>query len=244
MDYRRYCPEKLFFNSLFLQQAAFGGNTAPGNGPSFADVLASSYGLTLNEYGGGGDDSMGGSGGEGGGVAPPPHHMDHHHHCANVGGGGGGHSPFHNHGRRNPSGGGAYHQGGGESGSSPFSDPLDTFHAEFITQPIDYPLGGVTPPPPPLMQLHSTASSSTGSPVGGGAAPPHPPPPPLSPSLPSFLDTYSVARHLHEMSPQPTTLEQRFNFKPEPPGTPTSPAGTPSSPFVITSAGATAVCSR
>ena len=98
----------------------------------------------------------------------------------------------------------SHHGGSG----SPFSEALDTFHAEFITQPIDYPLSNVSPPPPPLgvggQHQQSAASDSTGSPVNSVSQAP-PTHPPMSPSLPSFLDTY---RHPsgHEMSPQVLNL--------------------------------------
>ncbi len=164
------------------------------------------------------------------------------HHCmtadgsTNPGQGGySGHAPH----PRNPSGGyggHAHHPSGGSGNqSSPFSEALDTFHAEFITQPIEYPLGGVSPPPP-IPLVGSTASSSTGSPAAaaGAAQMPHPPPACSPSQLPSFLDTYSINRHLQEMSPQPTTLEPRFTFKHEPPSTPTS-STTPTSPFTSSS---------
>ena len=194
----------LWFINFVLQQAAFGGNTSAGGGPTFADVLHSSYGLTLNEFGGdghGADPDEGGGGGASTPV-PHPHHMSHMsaHQCTDS----------HTY-RHNGAGRALYHPGhpGHHHGSgSPFSEALDTFHAEFITQPIDYPLSSVSPPPPlPLAHPQSAgnASDSTGSPVSSSqqqAPPTHPPHPPMSPSLPSFLDTYRHPSGPHEMSPQ------------------------------------------
>ena len=172
-----------------MQQAAFGGNNSAGGGPTFADVLSSSYGLTLNEFGGGADS-------EDAGGATPSHHGSTHMTMPSQ-------CPESNSYRQNGSGRSHYHSHSLHGSGSPFSEALDTFHAEFITQPIDYPLSNVSPPPPlPIQHQQSTTgntSDSTGSPVSSSQAPPtHPP---MSPSLPSFLDTY---RHPsgHEMSPQ------------------------------------------
>ena len=160
--------------------------------------------MTLNEFGGdghGADPDEGGGGGASTPV-PHPHHMSHMsaHQCTDS----------HTY-RHNGAGRALYHPGhpGHHHGSgSPFSEALDTFHAEFITQPIDYPLSSVSPPPPlPLAHPQSAgnASDSTGSPVSSSqqqAPPTHPPHPPMSPSLPSFLDTYRHPSGPHEMSPQ------------------------------------------
>ena len=88
---------------------------------------------------------------------------------------------------------------GGTGGNTSFCDSLDTFHAEFITQPIDYPMDVSPPPPIPLQEAQAPAPTytSTGSPTCH---------PPMSPSLPSFLDTY---RH-----PTPEEQQQaRYTFK-------------------------------
>ena len=206
-----------------LQQAAFGGNTSAGGGPTFADVLHSSYGLTLNEFGGGdghgGADPDEGGGGGGGATTPVPHHHSHHHHGSSAHMSHmSGHQCTESHTYRHNGGGGAgratslYHHPGHHGSGSPFSEALDTFHAEFITQPIDYPLSNVSPPPPlslpPHPQSAGNASDSTGSPVSSSqqqqqaGQPTHPPHPPMSPSLPSFLDTYRHPSGPHEMSPQ------------------------------------------
>lgn len=67
------------------------------------------------------------------------------------------------------------------SSGTNFCENLDTFHAEFITQPIDYPMD-VSPPPPLQLQGGGSCPSSGSPPTACG--------PPMSPSLPSFLDTY------------------------------------------------------
>ncbi len=185
-------------------------------------MLTSSYGLGIPDYG---DDSeMAGAVSDAG---SQHHHHGHHHglgdsgHCIGSYHGGSDHyndTPSHQH----------------QSSSSPFADVIpDTFHAEFITQPIDYPMGVSPPPAPPSLTLIPRGPhtpSSAGSPTQISCSPASSP---ISPShtLPSFLDTYSVGssviggpnpgRHhvLETMSPhtpQPTTLEPRFTFKTEP----------------------------
>ena len=63
--------------------------------------------------------------------------------------------------------------------SSNLCDSLDTFHAEFITQPItDYPM---LTPPPPIQEPPTTICTTLVSPNYH---------PPMSPSLPTFLETY------------------------------------------------------
>ena len=221
----------LWFINFVLQQAAFGGNTSAGGGPTFADVLHSSYGLTLNEFGGGdghgGADPDEGGGGGGGATTPVPHHHSHHHHGSSAHMSHmSGHQCTESHTYRHNGGGGAgratslYHLPGHHGSGSPFSEALDTFHAEFITQPIDYPLSNVSPPPPlslpPHPQSAGNASDSTGSPVSSSqqqqqaGQPTHPPHPPMSPSLPSFLDTYRHPSGPHEMSPQHQVIKIDF----------------------------------
>ena len=181
-------------------------------------MLTSSYGLGIPDYG---DEA------EMAGPEAGSHHHHHHHHQ-------------HHHGLGSDSGHciGSY-QGSDHfvdpphhPSSSPFADVMpDTFHAEFITQPIDYPLGGVSPPPATgsltLIPRGPHTPSSAGSPTQITGSPASSP---ISPShtLPSFLDTYSTgvaatnpARHhvletLSPHTPQPTTLEPRFTFKTEP----------------------------
>ena len=186
-----------------MQQAAFGGNNSAGGGPTFADVLSSSYGLTLNEFGGGADS-------EDAGGATPSHHGSTHMTMPSQ-------CPESNSYRQNGSGRSHYHSHSLHGSGSPFSEALDTFHAEFITQPIDYPLSNVSPPPtlslPPHPQSAGNASDSTGSPVSSSqqqAPPTHPPHPPMSPSLPSFLDTYRHPSGPHEMSPQHQVIKIDF----------------------------------
>ena len=85
----------------------------------------------------------------------------------------------------------------------PYCENLETFHAEFITHPIDYPLDNGSPPPLSLTQAPAQTSSA----------------PSLSPSgLPSFMDTYS---------PAPDRGGQERFFKQEPAGTPPTPTFNP-----------------
>jgi len=171
--------------------AALGGSTATSGGPTFADVLSSSYGLALNDFRGADDSSPHGDMGSGSGHGHFSHGQDSGYSQSETAAGGSAAST------------GAPSSGGGGNNSS-FCDSLDTFHAEFITQPIDYPMD-VSPPPP--IPLQEATSAPQGSPTC------HPPHPPMSPSLPSFLDTY---RH-------PTLEEQqasRYTFKQEPSVTP------------------------
>ena len=97
------------------------------------------------------------------------------------------------------SGGPGNNAASGNSGNnSIFADSLDTFHAEFITQPIDYPMD-VSPPPP----IHLTGGPPAPNCTSSGSPNCHPP---MSPSLPSFLETYQ----------HPTLEEQqasRYTFK-------------------------------
>jgi hypothetical protein len=136
---------------------------------------------------------------------------------------------------------GRHDSGEGSSGydhGNAFDVLPDTFHAEFITQPIDYPMGAAggassVPSPPPPQISHSGSGSPAPSPSqhhhGGGHHSHHQPQ--LSPSqiLPSFLDVYSRQQLPFEhqstgvasgnrsgSEPQPTTLEQRFAFKQDP----------------------------
>ena len=85
--------------------------------------------------------------------------------------------------------------GGSGGNHSSFTDALDTFHAEFITQPIDYPLD-VSPPPP--ITLHNPNCPS-GSPTTCH--------PNMSPGLPSFLDTYTHPGNLQEQGNNSFTLK-------------------------------------
>ncbi len=204
---------------LILQQPNFGNSAG-----SFADVLTSTYGLGIPDYG---DETD-----MGGGTESGSHHHHHHHHHHGLEDSG--HCIGSYHGSSDHYGDPPSHQHPPHPSSSPFADVLpDTFHAEFITQPIDYPMGGVSPPPaPPPLTLISRGPhtpSSAGSPAQISGSPASSP---ISPShtLPSFLDTYSVGssggasssgRHhvleaLSPHTPQPTTLEPRFTFKTEP----------------------------
>ena len=170
-------------------------------------------------------------------------HHHHHHHHLHHGMEDSGHCIGSYHGSSDHYGDPPSHQHTPHPSSSPFADVLpDTFHAEFITQPIDYPMGGVSPPAAPALTLIPRGPhtpSSAGSPTNIRCSPASSP---ISPShtLPSFLDTYSVgsvgastsSRHhvleaLSPHTPQPTTLEPRFTFKTEPP-TETATAPSPS----------------
>ena len=89
---------------------------------------------------------------------------------------------------------------GNSGNNSIFANSLDTFHAEFITQPqpIDYPMD-VSPPPP----IHLTGGPPAPNCTSSGSPNCHPP---IILSLPSFLETY-----------QHSTLEEqqasRYTFK-------------------------------
>ena len=163
---------------VWFQHTTLGGsvaNSGGGNAP-FADLVSTSYGLALNDYT---DDSR--DGGVATSAASAANHAQNvlASHC-------GGNSEF------------SHHQ-------EPYCENLDTFHAEFITQPIDYPIDATPPPPlslsqaPPTLNLQNTVTTSST--------------PSLSPSgLPSFLDTYSPGQDRQE----------RF-FKQEPAATPPTP---------------------
>ncbi|XP_040568689.1 nuclear receptor subfamily 4 group A member 1 isoform X3 [Lepeophtheirus salmonis] len=238
------------------QQSNFGSSSS-GSSATFADVLSSSYGISLTDYGDEGDLNPGSShhglieslGGNYGSANPAlGHHpqqqvapaAQHHHHP--------GHHPQQQ----------QHHHHHGESSYESYDSIPNTFHGEFITQPIDYQgaRGRSSPPTGPLVPPPSS-SSNAGSPVT------HSPGPiivPSSPShlLPSFLDTYNrqqyeqqqqqalqqqQAQQQHQQVvgvPQPTTLEPRYPFKtelpeakpicstfPPPPPSCSSPSSTP-----------------
>ena len=154
-----------------------GGSVANSGNAPFADIVSTSYGLALNDY----EDSRDGGVASTASANHAPNVLASH-----CGGGAGSNSEF------------SHHQ-------EPYCENLDTFHAEFITQPIDYPIDATPPPPlslsqaPPTLNLPSTVTTSST--------------PSLSPSgLPSFLDTYSPGQDRQE----------RF-FKQEPAATPPTP---------------------
>jgi hypothetical protein len=185
-----------------LQHAALGGSSGTGSGgPTFADVLSSSYGLALNDFRGADDGSSRdhSPGGMHGGMSGSGQPCDTFSHGPDSGysqsdGGAAGGATV-----ATSSGGPGNNAASGNSGNnSSFCDSLDTFHAEFITQPIDYPMD-VSPPPPIQLQGVPPAPNCTSS----GSPNCHPP---MSPSLPSFLETYQ----------HPTLEEQqasRYTFK-------------------------------
>ena len=249
------CLSRPNLHFLFSPQTTFGGSG------TFADVLSSSY--SLGDYG---DDASATSaqGGHASDMPPGPHHLlSAHGPGTNIMGAAAVSM-------QGASAAGFRHDDGGQdtsfdhpSSSSPFADVLpDTFHAEFITQPIDYPLGGHSPP----LVEHGISHSGSGSPV----PPPqgHSPSPvsaaaggtsqqatasPISPShtLPSFMDTYTSARPQSGFesnvpsstasTTHPTTLEPRFTFKQDPSETSSSSSRSPSrSSFAQPSAAAVA----
>lgn len=209
----------IFFS---LQHAALVGSSSSSAGNSFADVLSSSYGLALNDFRGT-DESSRDSGG--GGCPPAPSgggggSMQQHQHQTmspgGSGGGGGGHCDNFNIGDNSYPPTDSVPASGASSTPGNFVEHLDTFTAEFLSQPIYMPDAPSPPPPPPPIPiaLHNEACSqaSSGSPTTCQHGPP------MSPSLPSFVDTYR----------QPTSLEaeqsQRY-FKQEPSSAAVTPPG-------------------
>ena len=94
-----------------------------------------------------------------------------------------------------------------EAQHSPFGEmgvTTQEFHAEFITHPINYPSGGVSPPLAPVTPTSGTAGSPGQSPSPSSAAP-------MSPSntLPSFIDTYTPAV-VTTIEPRPFGAEAEY----------------------------------
>ena len=159
-----------------------GGTSTSSGGSTFADVLSSSYGLTLNDFRSTDDSSRD----SGGGLPPTSHaHNLSSQPC----------DTYHDTVYSQPSGESADSSAVASAASSAvataassghgnnpacFGDTLDTFHAEFITQPIDYPIDVSPPPPIPLQNTNCTNSGSPNTCHPGS----------MSPGLPSFLDTY------------------------------------------------------
>ncbi|CAB4065710.1 NR4A2 [Lepeophtheirus salmonis] len=168
----------------------------------------SSYGISLTDYGDEGDLNPGSShhglieslGGNYGSANPAlGHHpqqqvapaAQHHHHP--------GHHPQQQ----------QHHHHHGESSYESYDSIPNTFHGEFITQPIDYQgaRGRSSPPTGPLVPPPSS-SSNAGSPVT------HSPGPiivPSSPShlLPSFLDTYNRQQYEQQQQAQQQHQQSR-----------------------------------
>ena len=178
-----------------------GGCSGTGSrGPTFADVLSSSYGLALNDFQGADDglnqdDSPGGMSGLG-----------------QLCDGAFSHGPDSGYSQSDPAAGGATvttSSGGpgnnaasGNSGNnSIFADSLDTIYVEFITQPIDYPMD-VSPPPP----THLTGGPPAPNCTSLGSPNHHPS---MSTSLPSFLETYQHPT-LEEQQGSGYTFKQVF----------------------------------
>ena len=188
-----------------MQHAALGGSSGTSSrGPTFVNVLSSSYDLALNNFGGADDglnqdDSPGGMHGGHRGMSGSGKPCD----WAFSQGPDSGYS------KSDPAVGGAAvatssgspgnNAASGNSGNnSIFANSLDTFHVEFITQPIDYPMD-VSPPPP----IHLTGGPPAPNCTSLGSPNCHPR---IILSLPSFLETY-----------QHSTLEEqqesRYTFK-------------------------------
>ena len=188
-----------------MQHAALGGSSGTSSeGPTFIDILSSSYDLALNNFGGADDglnqdDSPRGMHGGHRGMSGLGKLCDR---AFSQG-------PDSGYSKSDPAvGGGTVATSSGSPGNnaasgnsgnnSIFADSLDTFYVEFITQPIDYPMD-VSPPPP----IHLTGGPPAPNCTSSGSPNCHPP---MSPSLPSFLETYQ----------HPTLEEQqasRYTFK-------------------------------
>merc|ERR1711892_221022 len=150
-----------------------------GSGGTFADVLSSSYGLTLPEYGGD-DNPLSDANMAAIGEAANQCLSTSFNNSNSPGGV--------NTGQPSPAGSSHY-----EAQHSPFGEmgvPAQEFHAEFITHPINYPSGGVSPPLDPV------------TPTSGA---------PMSPSntLPSFIDTYTPAV-VTTIEPRPFGAEAEY----------------------------------
>jgi hypothetical protein len=164
-----------------------------GSGGTFADVLSSSYGLTLPEYGGD-DNPLSDANMAAIGEAANQCLSTSFNNSNSPGGV--------NAGQPSPAGSSHY-----EAQNSPFGEmgvPTQEFHAEFITHPINYPSGGVSPPLDPVTPTSGTGGSPGHSPSPSSGAP-------MSPTntLPSFIDTYTPAV-VTTIEPRPFGAEAEY----------------------------------
>ena len=107
-----------------------------------------------------------------------------------------------------------------QQASSPFGEIPDTFHAEFITQPIEYPVGVSPPPPLGVSITQSTAATAPGTPSVSGS----PIPCAIRSHQQPVLQHQQSTSSSHTHSPSPTAMNVAVVTQTQVPSGPISPS--------------------